>query len=212
MTEKKCSKCKQFKSYDCFSSNKCKKDGLDHYCKICHNEHHRNLYHRDKSKDPDFLKKQSIRNMKNYYKNIDKIREQRRIKYNHDKDEINEKRRLWILKNPIRRSVINTINAHLRKGCIIQVSIEEVEELCRNTPNCKICGIEFKWGEKKSIHSPSLDRINNEKILTNDNIQILCWRCNTVKGNMTMKEFIEYCNMVSEKFLLKSKINSLYHI
>ena len=42
--------------------------------------------------------------------------------------------------------------------------------------------------EKASDSSMSLDRINNNIGYEPDNIQIICNRANTIKGNATLKE------------------------
>jgi hypothetical protein len=53
---------------------------------------------------------------------------------------------------------------------------------------------------KASWESPSVDRLSNSDILTVNNIQIICRRCNTTKLDRTMEEFVDYCKMVAKKF------------
>ena len=40
MLEKRCNKCKQFKSLECFGNNKAWKDGKYPYCKQCRHEYY----------------------------------------------------------------------------------------------------------------------------------------------------------------------------
>ena len=60
--------------------------------------------------------------------------------------------------------------------------------------------LDWEYGTGRNDNSPTLDRVNNENILTLDNTWIICSRCNATKHNRTMKEFINYCTMISDKF------------
>ena len=70
------------------------------------------------------------------------------------------------------------------------------------TTHCPYCGVELDWqrglGKGGRDSSPSLDRINNEKELRLDNIEIICHRCNSTKYNRTKKEFIDYCIKIAD--------------
>lgn len=99
----------------------------------------------------------------------------------------------------------NTISRHKSKSYKINFLLNELERLAKQTQRCPICNCLIKWGfgSKKgspAMNSPSLDRIDKSKILTIENIQIICFNCNATKRARTMKEFIEYCRMVSNKY------------
>jgi len=100
---------------------------------------------------------------------------------------------------------LNTLGGHRRKGFGIHISINNLESLAKKIIYCLYCGMELDWtsGNKNNspkLNSPSLDRINNEKELRMDNIRILCYGCNRTKGNKTHKDFIIFCNKISQKF------------
>jgi hypothetical protein len=83
------------------------------------------------------------------------------------------------------------------------ITSKELLAIAISTVYCPICGtkINYERGKCKISHdSPSLDRINNEKILTKENCWIICQRCNTTKSDRSMNDFIEYCNTVIKKF------------
>ena len=78
-----------------------------------------------------------------------------------------------------------TLKTHDRDGFIIDISIDDLFNIVKNNKVCAICGTSLKWysnGFNCTI-SPTLDRINNEKIINKNNVQILCMACNSSKGN-----------------------------
>lgn len=106
--------------------------------------------------------------------------------------------------NPIKLWCSSTINKHRSNGYIVNIRPLELYDFVKDIKTCEICGCDLKWeGEKQGRQlkdSPTLDRVDNEQILTLNNIQILCAQCNVMKGNRPMNEFIAYCNMVGEKY------------
>jgi len=101
-----------------------------------------------------------------------------------------------------RRWALNTIKTHSkREGYTVNISIEELQTLAKNTKFCSYCGRELNWergtkGKSPKSENPTLDRIYNSNIMNLSNCKIVCMRCNTTKGYHTMKEFIEYCRSV----------------
>ena len=65
---------------------------------------------------------------------------------------------------------------------------------------CPICGIKLRkgYGNGQSRDSISLDRINNEKELTINNIQFICRRCNATKSDRSLEEM----DIWVEKYIL----------
>jgi len=91
----------------------------------------------------------------------------------------------------------STIQLHKKYGHIINISTDELEQIAKKIVHCPICNCKLKWesGKSSSI-SPSLDRINNGKIINKNNIWIICRKCNASKQDRTLKEFVEYCKIV----------------
>jgi len=84
------------------------------------------------------------------------------------------------------------------------LSVDDIEKIALRTKVCSICGRELEWTynnkqRASKPETPSLDRVKNEKILTIDNIAIICWQCNISKRNQSVKEFVDYCRKVVEK-------------
>jgi len=100
--------------------------------------------------------------------------------------------------------VNSTISKHKRKYQV-NISRNELIILAKNIKYCTYCNVKMNYNRGKGIqdNSPALDRIDNEKILNMNNVQIICHKCNTTKSNRTHKEFINYCKMIVNKFELK---------
>lgn len=123
-------------------------------------------------------------------------------RYRKNKKKIIEYIKKYRRDNPIKVWCKDTIRNHKQKRYKVLFNWEELLSIAKKTKHCPICETKLDWklGVGLNNNSPTLDRINNDKILTLNNIQIVCWKCNTAKGQMTMKEFIEYCDKVSKKF------------
>lgn len=172
MKNKVCSKCRTIKPVSEFFKNKNTKDGLQAWCGKCMNKYYKNYYQKNKER------------LRKYYKKY-----QRKYQKN----------------NPIKVWCHRTITYHKQKGFALTFTNKELSPMAEKIKYCPICEckLDWKYGSKNKrpqIDSPTLDRINNKKTLTLNNIQILCHRCNSAKGQMNMKEFVEYCSMISNKF------------
>ena len=105
-------------------------------------------------------------------------------------------------KNKFSRRASNTFLNHKRLGYTMTITQSEIETLFRESEVCPICGIKYitEYGVGHSNSSQSLDRIDNDKELRSDNVWVICQKCNTLKGDSTMKEFVKRSKMVVEKF------------
>jgi len=103
--------------------------------------------------------------------------------------------------HPYRMWAFDTIGGHKRKGFTVTTTVDELEELARGTTRCPICKCELKWKQgKQSNSSPTLDRVNNGKVINKDTVWIICNRCNTTKLDRNWDEFLGYCELVVNKF------------
>jgi len=82
METKLCKCCELTKSVNEFHKNKSKKDGLQDHCKVCRNVKSQQT----KEKRKEYRKKW-------YLKNLDKVKSVEKLRYNLNKDSINEKRK-----------------------------------------------------------------------------------------------------------------------
>ena len=99
---------------------------------------------------------------------------------------------------------------HKHRGYSMKISVLELENLAKITNKCRYCGNELTYNigirtKKNWFDGPSLDRLNNEKEMRLDNIQIICGKCNVTKQDRTHEEFIDYCYKVSNNFVIVGK-------
>lgn len=97
-----------------------------------------------------------------------------------------ENKRVQKAKNPIGYWVTSSLSKHRCRGFDIKITHTELEEMAKKTTHCVYCETELNWsvGKGKPGHdSPTLDRIQNGKIIDKGSSQIICNRCNGVKGN-----------------------------
>lgn len=101
------------------------------------------------------------------------------------------------LQNVYRYWAEHSIHGHTRRGHTINITVDELETLARDSKNCYICGRELDWEYgllvdkrlQKNLIVPSLDRMNNENNLSLTNIKICCLRCNTLKSDLPLEDF-----------------------
>ena len=104
----------------------------------------------------------------------------------------------WRQKHPDRTRAFETIRTHRNKGFVINISVDELEKLFADAIYCPICGNKLlhDYGRGRNFSSVSLDRKNNEQELSIDTVWITCLRCNTMKGTLTMENFVKHCNKI----------------
>ena len=153
-----------------------------------------------------------------YIKNRDKYIERSRIWHQENKDKIKKRQANYYIKNKekllgaskktyhakpfVLRWAERTIYKHRNDGCEVLITIPELVAIALNQPKCQLCGVDLIfWNENRGKgqrywNSVSLDRKNNEKIITKDNILIVCQGCNMAKGVKTMDELYQWCKMI----------------
>lgn len=63
---------------------------------------------------------------------------------------------------------------------------------------CAITNVEMTsiYGEGRCPTNISIDRIDNSKGYEPTNVQLVCHKVNMMKGESTMKEFIDWCKLI----------------
>ena len=106
---------------------------------------------------------------------------------------VRENDRVWCMNNPEKIWTRATLSKHRKRKFEIKISRSELEQIAKATRRCPYCTRILSWGGifkkgRPQSNSPTLDRIHNGKIIDKDTIQILCFDCNTLKGNRSESE------------------------
>lgn len=99
------------------------------------------------------------------------------------------------------KSIYATLSNHRVAGYTVEVTGQEVKKMYLETEKCRYCGRTMKHSTGAGSHcatSYSLDRVDNSKVLTKDNVQYICKECNTRKGNRSHDEYMAYARRVLE--------------
>lgn len=137
-----------------------------------------------------------------YYDHIDEIREYRRK----NSKVLYEKNKEYARSHPHKIWAKSSIHSHKKRGYDIDLTIDELELIAKNTIVCPICGVTLDYDQRKrskcgpSKNSPSMDRIYNETSINKDNVWIICLSCNASKQDRSMLEFVDYCKQVVDVY------------
>jgi len=200
-----CQICQVEKSLDDFGIDNSKKDGKLIYCKTCHREKQRKYYEDNSEKqklkqkifrehhknDPQY--KEWKRNQdKKYRTEHAKELKERKLK---NRDVLLKRRRELRAMKHISNPEIFLLEASKdrarKKGLEHTITLNDI----KIPPVCPILGIPLKVGVgNPTPNSPSIDRINNSKGYTPDNIIVVSWRVNDLKRNSTIDELEKIVN------------------
>ena len=153
-----CNSCKEPKPFTSFTKNKASPDGLQYKCRTCD------------------LAYQTKRRAENYEQGLEYSRTYQR---NRRKD---FDYRLQMLINASKQRAKDKEREHT-------ITVEDVKAIYPKDGCCPIFGMKLEFntaGFRET--SPSIDRIDSTKGYTPDNIQIISWKANRVKGYATLQE------------------------
>ena len=161
--QKQCKKCGEIKSLACFSKKPHGKYGLSSWCKECHCSFEKSARGHGIT-DVDLLTDKQK-----------KVRKKR-----------TEMQKEIYKKNPKKTILVNAKKRAAYKN--LEFNITE-DDICINEI-CPVFGIIIERSDKRQkYNSPSLDRLDSSKGYTKDNINIISFRANFIKGNATFEEF-----------------------
>lgn len=88
----------------------------------------------------------------------------------------------------------------LSRGLDWNLDIEDIALLHElQGGKCALSGRPIAWSEQKWDHSASIDRINNQKGYSLDNIQLVDKQVNMARGSLSVEEFVSLCQDVADK-------------
>jgi hypothetical protein len=90
------------------------------------------------------------------------------------------------------RQIYNQLKASAqRRGIPFSLTLSELNEITIPI-TCPILGIPIRFNRKQQDDSISFDRIDSSRGYEIDNIQIISWRANRAKNNLTQEELNKF--------------------
>lgn len=157
-TTKKCNTCKQDKLFSDFTKNKSAPDGLQYKCRSC------DIAYQAKRREENY--EQNLEYARNYQKNRRK----------------NFEYRLQMLINASKQRAKLKNREH-------SITLDDIKNIYPKDGCCPIFGMKLEFNDAGfRENSPSIDRIDSSKGYTKDNIQIISWKANRIKGYASVEE------------------------
>lgn len=180
MDIQQCSICKEQKPLEQFHKNKNKKNGVSVTCKPCAINRSRSW----EKNNPDRVNENS---RKQYHKDIEKSRKNRRARvnrwYSNNSEKVIAKTRAWNIKNPESKRISEQKRRSAKIGNgVFKISKKEILKIISSA--CVACG---SYDKITMDHIIPLSRGGTHSI---GNLQPLCFSCNASKNNRTMTEWV----------------------
>lgn len=81
-----------------------------------------------------------------------------------------------------------------KRGHDITISAERIIEICHQ--DCYYCGTHPIYSKGYGVYMTGVDRVDNTKGYTEDNVVPCCSVCNKMKGTLTKEDFIAHINRI----------------
>ena len=157
-TTKICKTCKEKKLPTEFSLNNASKDRLQYSCRVCDNNRQKQRRAENTEVHADYSR--------NYQRN-------RRLDFNY---------RLQMLINASKQRAKLNSREH-------DINVDDIKAIYPSDGYCPIFGLKLEFnGAGFRDSSPSIDRIDSTKGYTRDNIQIISWKANRIKGAASLQD------------------------
>lgn len=184
MENKKCNKCNTQKSLNQFSLKRSAKDGHCSICKECEKEKHKLYYQQNRDKILNKMK-------------LDYPSKPKRIITREQRDKLNSKRKEIRKSSPEIALYREAKNRAKRKGLEFSIELKDIII----TPVCPILLIPLIVGDGKlTKNSPSLDRVDNSKGYTKNNVMVISHLANTMKSSANKEELLRFADFIHEFF------------
>lgn len=180
--------CGKEKSLEEFHNRKGGADGRDNRCKPCRNRINRKRYLRPDVREKHLQKCRKKRESEEY---VEKVKFYGREYY----------------KSPIGRakSMMKSIKKKCKRLGWEEPDFDEnhlVDKIEKGF--CELTGVPFvlenKCNGRKRTFSPSVDRIDNSAPYRKNNIRMVLWQVNLMKGELSDEELIDFCVLLLDSF------------
>lgn len=193
MKNKHCSKCKKYKTIENFTKDKKRKDSLSLYCRDCNRKINKIIRKRNNTQRTAYNKKYRDLNREKYNK-------WEREYYRKNSEQHLQKSKKWrdSVKGTFRFIHLSAKQRAKRKKLEYSLSVEGLILIAQSQNNrCSLTLIPFdlKSSDEYRVRpfAPSIDRIDNSKGYTFDNIRIVCVIVNKARNEYSYDIFDKMC-------------------
>ncbi len=197
MKNKLCTKCGEIKDLSCFAKSTHRKDGKVIYCKECIAIYSKDIRKKHNAKRTEYNKKYREENREKY-------NQWERNNYKKNSQQLSMNAKKWRDENGRFQMMHLSAQNRARKKKIPYELTAAIIHTCLMIQNnkCALTGIEFVLTDENyqwRPFTPSIDRIDNSKGYTLDNIQLVCTMVNKAKNIYAIELFDKMCRARMEK-------------
>lgn len=182
--EKFCEKCDSWKRFKEYHRETRAHLGLSSFCKDCNNN-----YYRVRHKNPEVKAKRRARYIKNSLENPDFKEKQKKISKKYYESILGRA-----------KTIMKGVDDRCKKKnmeCDIDIGLIEDRII---SGFCQVTNLPFdlttKQDSKKNPYAPSIDRIDQSKGYTRDNVRIVLWQVNLMKNELSDSELLKMCERI----------------
>lgn len=193
MNTKTCTKCQIEKEFKFFSKDKTHADGYRSNCKSCISSYMKEYFVENREEITD-------KRHQRYIENREEELTKGKVRRTRNGHIWNENRKRKHEKDPLSNIVSCASRRAKKKGMEFDLKKEDL-----SIPEfCPVLGIKLYTSRgRPTANSPTIDRIDNSRGYTKDNVIIVSYKANTIKNNSTLKElekiYIFYNNLIKER-------------
>ena len=196
--KKECSTCHQMLPLEMFAHDKIKQFGLRSSCRECQHKYYSESFEKFSTKRQAYRENNRLEinaRKRRYYKNNQpKIRKVAKLRYLTHKDEILQKSKEWRTNSPKGKYLTCRCGAKIRN---LEFNITQEQFASEIKKPCSYCGTtQARIG---------IDRIDNTKGYTPNNICACCFMCNWMKMASTVQTFLTQCQTIVDYAKSKSQ-------
>lgn len=179
---KRCRFCCEIKPKDQFYNNTTSKDGLRGKCKSCMATE--NAAYRADPKNAETLRSKGAKRMAQW----------RSVPSNLAKQRVAEARR----RSSSPKYALNLALHNAKKRSIVEVTRDQMVEMWKAQNGCcALSGVKMTWGNGQITGtSMSMDRIDQNKEYTIDNVRLVCQAVNALRGRMSDEAMLEMARAI----------------
>lgn len=117
-----------------------------------------------------------------YHRNKEAVKADKKRAYDANPQKHRDRRIAWARANPVKQLRLSCIKSARERGQECELTLEQLQALVAPM-RCAVTGVELSWAETpRGPWLPSVDRLDNSRGYVLDNVRIVCWAYNSMRG------------------------------